>query len=83
MFDILIFILYNKYRKRGATYVVAVKGKNTSLIAKQRCILVYLLKIIAKAIDKANAIIDIATRAIVSKTIIVNIHSNISTTSFM
>ena len=59
------------------------REKNTSLTAKQRCILVYLRIIIAKAIAKANAIIDIATRAIVSKTIIVNIHSNISTTSFM
>ena len=39
--------------------------------------------IIAKAIDKANAIIEIATSAIVSKIIIDNIHSNISTTSFM
>ena len=56
---------------------------NTSLTAKQRCILVYLLKIIANAIDKANAIIDIATSAIESTTIIENIHSNISTTSFM
>lgn len=63
--------------------VAVVCIKNTSLTAKQRCILVYLLTIIAKTIDKANAIIEVVINAIVRKIIIDNIHSNISTTSFM
>ena len=59
--------------------VVAIKVwfKITSLIARRDVILLYLLIIKAKAIIKANAIIDVVIHAVKSNIIICNIVSSI------
>lgn len=61
--------------------MVAIENVYTSSTSGQRCVLFLFALIITKAIIKANAIIDTATRAEKSKMINCNNISTICTTS--